>query len=418
MARTWTPIADMALRSALAESLDETVRALARIPVPPNDVDTQVGLALLFSYLHLARGHPADAERARHHLEGGIDAIASIELPAALYDGYLGVAWAVEHLRTLLYDDGDDPNDAIDDELLALLDHPISVPSYDLINGLVGIAVYAQERLPRDKPATILARVVAELESRATIDDRGTRWWTQPESLPAYQVAMAPAGYCNLGVAHGIPGVLVCLARASAAGVTDAARPLLEDGLRWFLQQREHGKSDTNFLHWVADVMPSRPVPRAAWCYGDPGIAVSLLWISRLIKHKDLEAVAVEIALSIARRDLAEIKAIDTGLCHGSIGLAHLFNRVYQATRVPEFAHSTDDWFRRGLSMRAPGTGVAGYRSWTSDRMDSHPYWKAETDLLTGAAGVALALLAATTEFEPNWDRLLLAAVPAVPEAP
>jgi hypothetical protein len=38
--------------------------------------------------------------------------------------------------------------------------------------------------------------------------------------------------------------------------------------------------------------------------------------------------------------------------------------------------------------------------------------WIAESGLLTGAAGIALALLAATTSVEPTWDRLLLAAIP------
>jgi hypothetical protein len=31
---------------------------------------------------------------------------------------------------------------------------------------------------------------------------------------------------------------------------------------------------------------------------------------------------------------------------------------------------------------------------------------------LTGATGIALALLAATTDIEPLWDRMLLASIP------
>jgi hypothetical protein len=38
--------------------------------------------------------------------------------------------------------------------------------------------------------------------------------------------------------------------------------------------------------------------------------------------------------------------------------------------------------------------------------------WMAETGLLTGAAGVALSLLAAATSVEPEWDRVLLVSVP------
>jgi hypothetical protein len=38
----------------------------------------------------------------------------------------------------------------------------------------------------------------------------------------------------------------------------------------------------------------------------------------------------------------------------------------------------------------------------------------ADPGLLTGAAGIALALLAATSLIEPAWDRVLLVAVPPI----
>jgi hypothetical protein len=38
--------------------------------------------------------------------------------------------------------------------------------------------------------------------------------------------------------------------------------------------------------------------------------------------------------------------------------------------------------------------------------------WIADPGLLTGASGIALALLAATTDMEPAWDRMLLVAAP------
>jgi hypothetical protein len=38
--------------------------------------------------------------------------------------------------------------------------------------------------------------------------------------------------------------------------------------------------------------------------------------------------------------------------------------------------------------------------------------WLPDAGLLTGSAGVALALLAAITSLEPTWDRMLLAHIP------
>ena len=57
--------------------------------------------------------------------------------------------------------------------------------------------------------------------------------------------------------------------------------------------------------------------------------------------------------------------------------------------------------------MRRPHTGVGGYRAFRGTP-GGEPGWEASTGLLTGAAGVGLALLALATNQEPRWDRCLL----------
>jgi hypothetical protein len=98
---------------------------------------------------------------------------------------------------------------------------------------------------------------------------------------------------------------------------------------------------------------------------------------------------------------------VDAGLCHGAAGDAHLFNRLYQATGDPAFAEAARHWYERALDLRRPDEGFAGFPSWGPDR-DRKMTWIADAGFLTGAAGVGLAMLAATTPIEPQWDRLLL----------
>jgi hypothetical protein len=88
------------------------------------------------------------------------------------------------------------------------------------------------------------------------------------------------------------------------------------------------------------------------------------------------------------------------------------FNRLFQATGEECFAEAARFWLERTLAMRQPGRGIGGYLSWSPGE-DGALAWRAEPGLLTGAAGVALALLAAATPVEPSWDRMLLASVPA-----
>ena len=86
----------------------------------------------------------------------------------------------------------------------------------------------------------------------------------------------------------------------------------------------------------------------------------------------------------------------------GAAGLGHLFNRMFQATGEKCLAQAARFWFERTLRMRRPGRGVGGYEAWQLDD-DGQVTWIADPGLLTGAAGIALALLATATPVEPAW---------------
>ena len=107
----------------------------------------------------------------------------------------------------------------------------------------------------------------------------------------------------------------------------------------------------------------------------------------------------------------------DAGLCHGAAGLAHLFNRMHQATGDLQLADAARDWFRRTLAMRHPGRGIGGFESWRPDKARSGT-WTPDPDFLTGSVGIALALLAATAQVEPTWDAVLLASIPRSAASP
>ena len=102
---------------------------------------------------------------------------------------------------------------------------------------------------------------------------------------------------------------------------------------------------------------------------------------------------------------------VDAGLCHGAAGVAHLFNRMYQATGAPRLGEAAQFWFERTLALRRAGEGMSGFSAWMS-APDGEQGWVADPYFLTGAAGIGLALLAAVTPCEPEWDRVLLTAVP------
>jgi hypothetical protein len=345
---------------------------------------------------------------ARRCLRHATAAMAERPGRASLYSGLTGVGWAIAHLRPR-WPGSDDEDDLaeIDEVLFDHLDQSPWRGEYDLIEGLVGFGVYALERLPQPIAITCLERVVDRLAGTAERQGEGTTWWTDPAWLSAETHAEFPRGYYNLGLAHGVPGVIGLLGQVCAAGVAgDKARPLLDGAVRWLLDN--DGRD--SFANWVVPGAAGNKA-RLAWCYGDPGIAAALLGAARCVAEPAWEAAALAIARRATQRPFDQSGVRDAGLCHGSAGLAHLFNRMFQATGEPWLGEAARVWFERTLSMRRPGRGIGGYETWQPDAAGS-PAWPPDPGLLNGSTGIALALLAATTSIEPRWDRMLLLSIP------
>jgi lantibiotic biosynthesis protein len=412
---TWMPLLDGALAARAVDTALAIADAL-RAPPPQTDgegaflVGGSAGHALLFSYLartKLADGADIAADGFLNH---AIGAVADVTMPPSLFVGFTGIAWAVSHLADRNAA-ADDSTDEIDDALRTFLSQSPWMDDYDLIIGLAGIGVYALERLPHPNARNLLALVIDRLEDAAEHVGNEARWLTSPELLPSWQRALCPKGYYNLGVAHGIPGVIVVLAGACAAGVGGIkARRLLDDAVRWLLLQAKAIDERKTFPSWIA--VGGEPFPsRHAWCYGDPGIAAALLVAARAVGESSWEREALDIARRAARCPMADSGVRDAGICHGAAGLAHIFNRFYQATHDDTFAQAAHDWFVTTLDMRQPDTGIAGYR--TAEReVDGVVRWIDDAGLLSGAAGIALTLLGAVSDLEPEWDRLLLLSLP------
>ena len=378
----------------------------------PSLAGGRAGLALFYAYLAEFSSRDEDRARAGEILEEAIDLMAARKMRPSLYAGFAGVAWVTQHLQELANPGGDDPNEAIDDVLLDYLGRSPWPDEYDLVHGLVGLGVYALERLPRPSAVECLSRIVDRLDDTAARTTDGITWVTWPELLPQLQRAQCPQGYYNLGVAHGVPGVIAVLGRVCAADVAvERARPLLDGAVRWLLAQRLPDGSASAFPYWVGPGIAPQPA-RSAWCYGDPGVAVTLLSAARSVNEPAWEREAMEIARHVLRRPPENAGVVDAGLCHGAAGLGHVLNRIYQVTGDTEFADGASFWLRRALELRRADDGIAGFMSLMGSA-DLKRVWVADPYFLTGAAGVGLALLAAITPTEPAWDRVLLASVPA-----
>jgi lantibiotic biosynthesis protein len=413
---TWSPILGGQSREkavtavcAIAQSLSDILRKAEASgddeTSDPTLARGSAGFATLFTYLAQAGLVDGADEVAEQFLDRAADAVGTLAAQPSLYAGFTGIAWASTHLEQRLFvNDGEDPCAAID---VALADYLSESPwreDYDLISGIVGIGVYALERLPRPSARSLLTRVVHLLAATAQCGVDEACWLTDPEHMPAWQQELFPKGSYNVGLAHGIPGVIALLAGACAADVAETtARPLLHGAVRWLLRRRLPPELGSGFPAWI--VPGARPEPcRAAWCYGAPGVAAALMCAGQALGNDDWQGEAIAIARSAAILPADETGVIDAGLCHGAAGLGHVFNRLFQASGDRVLAEAARFWLDRAVDMREPGRGVAGYEA---SRAGNAPP-DVDAGLLEGAAGIALSLLGGVAAIEPAWDRMLM----------
>jgi len=188
-------------------------------------------------------------------------------------------------------------------------------------------------------------------------------------------------------------GALACCASTGTGAGAASARRLLQRLLERLPPRR-------------AGVDPATPQPagaRLGWCRGELAISLALLAAARALDDPAREDDAVAAALdTTAPLDDA---ALDACLCHGAAGIAHLYNRLYQATGRTAFADRARAWLRRTMDMQRAGTGIGGFEM--RRREDGRVWWEPDPSLLIGSAGVGLALLAGATAQAPHWDRAL-----------
>ncbi|HEX2057837.1 MAG TPA: lanthionine synthetase C family protein [Actinomycetota bacterium] len=419
MTTSWRPILQGELQERALESAREMGRVLAdsfaRDALPPTQGDASLsrgwtGTAITMHYLHgafPAEGFDLVSDAA---LDRAVAAVAEQRMNPGLLQGFPGIAWALEHLGQ--NDDAEDGTSAVDDALIAMLGSPRWSGLYDLVSGLVGIGVYALARLPSASARKCLELVVERLRDWSEPGDPGLTWFTRPELIPPSARERVPEGYYNLGLAHGVPGVVALLAQAHRAGIAqDATATMLEGAVAWVLAQALPPGGRATWPYFVGPGIELRPA-RLAWCYGDAGVVAALFQAADALGRADWEEAAQAALGRAVARPPGSSDVQGASLCHGAMGLAHLWNRMWQRTRSDELRASIHYWTTVALDLRTYPDGLAGYSVWDPGSEEEDGGDVQGPGLLAGVGGIALALVGAATDQEPAWDSHLLLSEP------
>ncbi len=339
------------------------------------------------------------------HIEAFVESVTYSEMPLGLWDGISGCAWVLELLG--LHEPRSCAKVELDEQLLDSV--RTGELCYDLYSGLTGIATYALESMTPSAVA-LLSSIVEELKRLSEPMETGLAWRMRSEFLGTEARAKYPFGFHPTGLAHGVAGPIFILSQIVAAGLDESGQSqyLAEQGYLW-LQSFRSPDGTSRFPRIIEGTKVIDG--RSTWCHGDLGIAAALIAAGHALDKSDWVAEGIRTARTSYRRNKIDPRVVDSCLCHGAAGNAHIYNRIAQATGDPGCLEAANAWLDATLASAVPGKKSAGLQFYMDLAEPNAPTtqlgWGQMSTLIQGASGVGISLLAATYDVEPTWDRAL-----------
>lgn len=288
----------------------------------------------------------------------------------------------------------------------------VSSSDFDLVAGAAGILAYLVS-LEQADPAIqqAIAHLLAYLLwlGQSGQSPGRERWYIAPALLPnASQRQDFPQGNFNCGLAHGIPGPLAALSLTWLDGYRyPGLRETIAYLANWVVAHRveqERGINWPDSIPLEAAAAPQAwqrlPPARTAWCYGAPGVARSLWLAGCALEDEELRGIGVEAIEAMLRRSVSQRIFSSPIICHGTAGVlqiclrfAHECTSELVKAQIPLLVEQILESFDASFPL--------GFRNTDQGIACDQPAW------LTGAPGIAMVLLAASTDVTPTWDRVL-----------
>ncbi len=319
--------------------------------------------------------------------------------PFSFCSGIAGTCWLLDHLSNngFIQADSNEMLSNADDYLYQVAQIELKKGNYDFLHGATGIIFYFAKRNRQD----YLRHLIQLLVNIAIEEGDGVKWMTIIDHETGIK------GF-NISLSHGSSSIALVLCKVLQIMPKEKiVKTLLIKTVSYILNQKiSVEKYGTFFPNTSIESQPILYKTRLAWCYGDLGVAIAIWQSGLILKNQDWIERGMTILLhAAARRGLKDNFVQDAGICHGTAGIAQIFNRLFRYTNQIEFKEAADYWVIETLKMAVFDDGLAGYKTW---RTEKYGGWQTDENLLEGIAGIGLSLLSFVMQEDPAWDECLL----------
>lgn len=370
---------------------------------PTSVLGGDFGAAIFLAKYGKYSGDERYTDKAMDILGNCFDHIEQHFVPGSFCNGLSGVGWGLRYMikNELLDGDVDELTLGLEDLIYKNSLQLLEKGEYDYLHMGSGGLLYALEA-SSTQTSTYLQAAVSALEKTATQQgDQFCFWQHDPSGRIAHMATQNPS--YNLGLSHGIPSLIVLLSHLYKSDIaSEQCKTLTTHTINWLLSVKLPPGYRSVYASMVSEGRPNI-ASRLGWCYGDPGIAMTLLQAGDAFNEPSWTDQGRELLLhSAKRRHLVNNMIRDATICHGTSGLSHIFYRGWLETQEPSLLDASNYWLDQTLELGNRPEGFCGYQASRKDGYEN------VYSILEGVAGIGLVFLSRLEEDLPTWDRMLL----------
>ena len=363
------------------------------------------GACLLMAQNYLATNDEVFLNKTNEFLEYIMNLIESQEVMSPTYSsGIAGWGWLIQYLskKNVIDSDSIEMLSYFDNILFLRMNEFLETEDNDLLNGAMGIGRYFIVREQYHYVEGIINYLVdTQIKNEQEIKWRRVNWHKEGH-------------YCyDLGLAHGAAGIVSFLITCYKFNILrEVCEPLIRGGINFLLNNCQNVKDAGCFFPNVYDTddYENNRAPhfsRLAWCYGDIGIWYIIYKTAVMLNDAILVELAINSLKTVStRKSYDETLIVDACFCHGSAGIAYIFNKLGKETGIIEFVDAGVYWLKVTLDYGKSTTDNSGYKFLLGNFEDRT--FIACDDLLEGLAGVAITYFNHLHPELNDWDDCLL----------
>jgi lantibiotic modifying enzyme len=410
--KNWKPIISQDNIIHYSAKIDEiyTVLSKRKLPNEIGILSGKMGICLFYIYYAKYKKNKNLESKSLELLDQIKEEILMMKIRSYIdvlkYSEY---GWLVMHLHQMdMIDMESDYFDEIDEALHECLKLLISIDKYDCLNGAINIGIYFYNRFKLDSScAKYLFHFISQIRKKAIyISPNIVKWNSEID----YETGEKGT---NLGVAHGIVGLILFLSKLSNVDDLFNVRPLILQACNYMMSVEQNYQDYNSYFRGIISTNEkyNKRETRVGWCYGDLGVAYAFLSVSPLKteKYQEIKNKGFHYLDHTLERMHNNTTGISDGcLCHGTSGVAHMYNRLYQKTGEERLKEAALYWYSETLKMGSTASYFAGFNVTSNLKWEKEKEKERSLSFLEGICGIGLSLISSVSDLEPNWDELLL----------